>query len=153
MLVAGNREPGQRENGMDIYEVRLESGQAIRLTHSRNAWDASARFTPRGDRIVWASAAGIDLSERSLEDPVPAEALRDLWIMDPDGDAQERITWFNDPEAEEALGPTIVDDFVFHPSEPYLLAHLIYEDERGAVRQAVYRIDLDPTFRRGYRAP
>lgn len=150
ILFAGNREPGQRENGMDLYEVRLESQIAGRLTHTRNAWDMGGRYTTRGDRIVWASGNDIDLSERTLEDPVPPESLRDLWIMKADGDGKTRLTFFNDPTAAESLGPTIVDDFVFHPSEPYILAHLITADDQGRVREGIYRIDLDPTFRRSY---
>lgn len=146
-LIAGNREPGQLENGMDIYSVDLETRRLTRLTHTRRAWDEQARFAPGGHKIVWASASEIEL--RSPEDAggLPPEQLRDLWIMNPDGSDKERLTFFNHSSSPESIGSAIVDDFAWNPRGDQIAAHVIYAS-RGEVKEALYLIQLDESFKR-----
>jgi len=146
-LVFGNQEPGQLENGMDIYTLDFESGVTTRLTHSRHAWDEQAQYSPRGDKIVWISASEIDL--RTLEETkgLPPEQLRDLWIMNPDGSDKARLTYFNHPGSRESIGAAIIDDFSWNPRGDQIAAHVIYSSF-GEIQQALYLIQLDESFRR-----
>lgn len=147
LLLAGNREPGQPENGMDIYRLDLGTGASERLTHSRSAWDEKARVTVKGDQILWISASEITFDDVGREPPLPLEQLRDLWVMNVDGSDKQRLTHFNDPHAPESLGAAIVDDFSQSPAGDEILAHVIWP-RRGGYRESIYRIRLVPSFRR-----
>jgi Tol biopolymer transport system component len=153
VLVAGNLEPGQNENGMDVYRLELESGQVERLTHTARAWDEKATYTVKGDRIVWISASEITLSDgRAAAGPagdggLPFELLRDLWIMNADGTDQERLTHFNGSSSRESLGAAIVDDFAIGPQGDEILAHVIFARE-GEIREGLYLVRLDDSFKR-----
>jgi hypothetical protein len=162
-LLAGNLEPGQPENGMDVYRLTFEAeaspggragpgmsrpGEAPqRLTHTARAWDERARYTVKGDRILWVSASEIAPADVEREPGLPFEQLRDLWVMKPDGSAKERLTFFNHRSSRESLGAAIVDDFVQSPAGDEILAHVIWSDS-GEIREALYRIALDESFRR-----
>ncbi len=146
-LISGNREPGQLENGMDIYSVNFETRQLTRLTHSRRAWDEQARFSPLGHKIVWASASEIALRSPEEAGGLPPEQLRDLWIMNPDGSDKERLTFFNHSSSPEFIGSAIIDDFAWNPRGDQIAAHVIYSS-RGEIHEALYLIQLDESFRR-----
>jgi hypothetical protein len=146
-LVAGNLEPGSGENGMDIYRLAFESGTIERLTRSPRAWDEKAKFSSKGDRILYVSASEITARDAGRDSAVPLELLRDLWVMNPDGSGAERLTFFNEPGSNEALRGAIVDDFAQSPAGDEILAHVVWDD-RGEVREGLYLIRLDDSFRR-----
>ena len=152
-LLAGNLEPGQPESGMDVYRLAFESGAVERLTHTQRAWDEKARYTVKGDRILWLSASEIS-PLRGAQDGgggggagLPFEQLRELWIMNPDGSGKERLTFFNDPSSRESLGAAIVDDFTQSPQGDEILAHVVWRAE-GETREGLWLVRLDPSFRR-----
>jgi hypothetical protein len=146
-LIAGNLAPGQGENGMDIYRITFEGEKTERLTHTDRGWDERATYTVKGDRILWVSSSAITLRDVGREPALPLELLRDLWVMDPDGSDQQRLTFFNDPEARESLGAAIVDDFAQSPDGGEILAHVVWARE-GEVREGLYLLRLDQSFRR-----
>jgi Tol biopolymer transport system component len=146
-LFAGNREPGQNENGMDVYRFQFEGGRVERLTHTRRAWDEQARYSPRGDKIVWSAAAEIRLRRSDETDGLPPEQLRDLWIMNEDGSEKERLTYFNHPNSAESIGNAIVDNFTWNPAGDEIIAHVIW-GSRGRIEQGIYLVKLAESFRR-----
>ena len=146
-LIAGNLEPGQGENGMDVYRLAFEGAAVERLTRSPRAWDEKAVYTVKGDRILYVSASEITARDAGRNSAVPLELLRDLWVMNPDGTGAERLTFFNEPGSSEALRGAIVDDFAQSPAGDEILAHVVWGD--GAeVREGLYLIRLDESFRR-----
>jgi Tol biopolymer transport system component len=100
LLVAGNLD-GQHEYGMDLYLLRTDTGAVVRnLTMSPKTWEEGACVAPSG-RIVYMSNAA---SRRALDwsrDWAGQPVERDYWIVNPDGSARERLTYFNDPTAPE----------------------------------------------------
>ena len=145
--LAGNREPNQRENGMDVYRLDFASSRLERLTHSRNAWDEKARATAGGDRILWLSAGEITLRDAGPDPPLPLEQLRELWVMNLDGSDKQRLTFFNDPAAQESLGAAIVAHHTQSPAGDEVLLQVLWP-HRGGVRESAYRLTLDASFRR-----
>ena len=146
-LVFGNREAGQNETGMDVYRFEFESGRLERLTHNQRSWDEQARYSPRGDKIVWASASEIPLRKPEETGEVPFEQLRDLWMMNVDGTAKERLTYFNHPDAPESLGAAIVDDFAWNPRGDEIIAHVVWNGRAG-LTEGIYLVKLDASFQR-----
>jgi hypothetical protein len=146
-MIAGNLEPGQGENGMDVYRLTFEGGTVERLTRSARAWDEKATYTVKGDRILYVSASAISARDAGRDSRVPFELMRDLWVMNPDGTGTVRLTYFNDPASREALRGAIVDDFAQSPAGDEILAHVVW-GESGEVREGLYLIRLDDSFRR-----
>ncbi len=146
-LVAGNLEPGQGENGMDVYRLGFERGSFERLSHTQRAWDEKAHYTVKGDRILWISANEITLKDADENSDLPFEQLRDLWVMDADGDNKQRLTRFNDDSAPESMRAAIVDDFAQSPGGDEILAHVIWSTS-GQIQEGLYLIELNESFRR-----
>jgi Tol biopolymer transport system component len=167
-LIAGNLDPGQPENGMDVYRLAFEGGAVERLTHTPRGWDERATYTVKGDRILWVSASEITLRDvgRAVrgangtrpegvvnttpggrEPALPIDLLRDLWVMNADGTNQERLTFFNEPSSRESLKAAIVDDFAQSPDGGEILAHVVWSAD-GEAREGLYLIRLDESFRR-----
>jgi len=101
LLVAGNLD-GQHEYGMDLYLLHLPSGAAQNLTNTPQLWEEGACVSP-GGKIVYMtnrnSRYPLDFARPWSEQPVE----RDYWIMNVDGSAAERLTYFGDPSAPEYL--------------------------------------------------
>ncbi len=104
VLFAANLDPGQPEGGLDLYVLRLESGEIRRLTATR-ALDRFARLAPDGRWLVWASS----LSQRD-DEPVferrekSTDTALDLWLMDAEGRQARRLTRFNDATSSDYFG-------------------------------------------------
>lgn len=147
-LVAANFEPGQSPDTLDLYRLRFDGGEPERLTHSRNGADEYARLSPTGRHVAFTSNAGI----RGVEpgQMVPADARRELWLMAADGSNKRRLTFFNDPTSDQSLGHAYVGDLAWSPDGEQIAVHVLWGSSRSSdrPREALYRIHLDPSFRR-----
>ena len=130
-LIAGNLEPGQGENGMDIYRLTFEGGAVERLTSEPALVGRAGDLHGQGRSHPVASASEITARDAGRDSLVPLELMRDLWVMKPDGTGAERLTFFNDPVAREALRGAIVDDFAQSPAGDEILAHVVWGDGPG----------------------
>ncbi len=146
-LVAANLEPGQSPDAPGLYRLRFGGGAPERLTRSRGGVDQYARLSPTGQHIAFTSNAGIRGVEP--EQATPPELRRELWLMNADGSAKQRLTFFNDPTSGHRLGHAWVGDLAWNPRGDQIAVHVLWGD-RGDERpqEAVYRIHLDPSFRR-----
>lgn len=122
ILVSGNFIEGQPVDGMDIYAVDTDTKEVKQLTKSVGRWDRFPAIAPDGATVVWSSSETLRLPERPLirEDTVAAVAL-DLWIGALDGSWSRRLTGFNDPLADEYLGPVMVGPVAWSPTGDRLL--------------------------------
>lgn len=146
-LVAANFEPEQSPNTLDLYRLRFEGGEPERLTHSRGGAEEYARLSPTGRHVAFTSNAEIRGAEP--DQTVPPTIRRELWLMDADGSNKRRLTFFNDPTSDHSLGHTYVGDLVWSPRGDQIAVHVLWGSRNGdRPREAVYRIDLDPSFRR-----
>ncbi len=147
-LVAANLEPGQSPDTLDLYRLRFDGGEPERLTHSRSGTDEYARLSPTGRHLAFTSSAGIRGTEP--DQMVPSSARRELWLMDADGSNKRRLTFFNDPTSEHSLGHTYVGDLAWSPGGDQIAVHVLWGGNRNGERprEALYRIQLDPSFRR-----
>ncbi len=94
ILFSGNLSPGMSVYDLDIYTMDLQTGRAVDLTNSNDAWDEHAHYTPSGNGIIWMSSKG-------NPPPTSGSVMSDYWIMNADGTDQIRLTYFNDPSAPE----------------------------------------------------
>ena len=146
-LVAANLEPGQSPDTLDLYRLSLDGGEPERLTHSRGGVEEYVRLSPTGRHLAFTSNAEIRGAEPGQS--LPPTARRELWLMDADGSNKRRLTFFNDPNSDHSLGHTYVGDLTWRPRGDQIAVHVLWSPrDGGAPREAVYRIDLDPSFRR-----
>lgn len=146
LLVAATLPAAAFDRGLDLFVVDLESGQLEALTSAPEWRDDQARYTPRGEHIVWTSNRGLDPSSAAL----PWRS--DLWIMRAEAQpgvrrGQERLTFFNHPEADEALGEALIADHAWSPEGDRLLMYVI-SHRGGAVEEGLYLLTLDAAYRR-----
>ncbi len=122
VLFGANLIAGQPEQGLDLYVLRLESGELIRLTDSFGEWDRSARFAPNGRKLVWASGREIDARGYGVERrDISSDAPLDLWMMNADGSRAERLTRFNDPFSPNYSGRMMVVGAAWSPEGDRIL--------------------------------
>jgi len=148
VLVAANFEPGQSPDTLDLYRLPLGGGEPERLTHSREGADDHVRLSPTGRHLAFTSNAGIRAAEAGQH--VPAGARRELWLMNAEGSDKQRLTFFNDPASDESLGHAYVGDLAWNPRGDQIAVHVVWGSNRhdGRPREALYRVHLDPSFRR-----
>lgn len=141
------------DSGRDILRYDLASGALERLTATREYRDDCAALATRGDRIVWVSDRGI---ERPDDPRLPYRG--DLWFLSEREELIERLTFFNDPRSDHALGEALIDDVAWSPAGDRLAVHVVRAvetppggDAAGdggspAVEEAIYLVDLDESF-------
>ncbi len=117
-LLSGNLEEGHTTTGIDVYLVR--EGKASRLTKTGGVAEETARFDPSGKHITFASNQTLR-RERTPD----GQPIRELWQMDLDGNNAKRLTFFNEPPADEYRGPTYIGDFEWHPDGEWLAAQIV----------------------------
>ena len=147
-LVAANLEPGQSPDTLDLYRLSFDGGEPERLTHSRGGVEEHVRLAPTGRHLAFTSNAEIRGTEPGQS--VPPTARRELWLMDADGSNKRRLTFFNDPKSDHSLGHTYVGDLAWSPRGDQIAVHVLWGagQDGDRPREALYRIDLDPSFRR-----
>ncbi|MCY3969696.1 MAG: hypothetical protein OXG74_07170 [Acidobacteria bacterium] len=146
-LVTANLEPGQPPDALDLYRLRFDGGEPERLTHSRGGAEEFARLSPTGRHVAFTSNAEIRGTEP--DQTVPPSVRRELWLMDADGSNKRRLTFFNDPTSDHSLGHTYVGDLAWSPSGDQIAVHVLWGSrDSDRPREAVYRLHLDPSFRR-----
>ena len=149
ILVTASLPAASFEQGLDIFQVSLEDGTLEPLTQAPDLRDEKAQYSPKSDHIVWASNRGID---RPKSGAVPWRT--DLWIMPAEVNpglrrSQERLTYFNHPDADEYLGEALISDYAWSPAGDELLLHVVYRRPGGEdVEEALYKVSLAPSFRR-----
>lgn len=106
----------QDDLSTDIGTLDLSSGAYENLTDSwqvegepwdgNSAWDEHAFISKDGSKVIYISSSGFPMS---LDDETLRKGWRnwlitELWWMGPNGEGQERISYFNDPTAPEFVG-------------------------------------------------
>lgn len=146
-LVAANFEPAQSPDTLDLYRLSFKGGEPERLTHSRGGAEEFVRLSPTGRHLAFTSNAEIRGTEPG--ESLPPTLRRELWLMNADGSSKRRLTFFNEPTSEHSLGHTYVGDLTWSPRGDQIAVHVLWSPrDGGRPREAVYRIDLDPSFRR-----
>ena len=80
--------------------LRLDTGEATRLTGGPATFNRFASLAPNGRWVAWAT-------DRDLPAPRPGSAAAlDLWMMRTDGFDARRLTRFSDVFADSYAGPT-----------------------------------------------
>jgi WD40-like Beta Propeller Repeat len=132
-------------DGLDLFLLDLAGGALTPLTSTPSDWDEGARYSPRGDRLIWTSSHGLPAGPRFAQlDRFPsARAVpRELWTMPAAGGHIVRLTSFN----AAAAGGAVVSDFAFSPDGGSLALHVV--TDVGTGDEAIYLLDLGPDFRR-----
>jgi Tol biopolymer transport system component len=141
ILLATNRPPTGPEAGLDLFVLRLDSGDASRLTGGAASFNRFASLAPNGRWLAFAT-------DRDLPGARPGSAAAlDLWMMRTDGFDARRLTRFSDVFAESYSGPTTVRSTAWSPDGDRLLvlaASLLGETTSGSL----YLLELDRPYGR-----
>ncbi len=142
ILFGANLDPGRSEAGLDLFVLRLDSGELERLTSSSEELDRFARFSPDGRKIVWASSRDI-LGRRTVFErrDRTASAPLDLWIMNADGSARQRLTRFNDVFSDHYSGSVMVGTASWSREGDRLIVPVTPVDREGD--SDLYLLELD----------
>ncbi len=141
LLVAAARPPGGPEAGLDLYLLRLQGGEFVRLTGGDTRVNRFAALAPNGDWLVWGSDLEI-AGRRAGSDP----AL-DLWMMPSGGGAARRLTRFNDVFDASYSGPAAVRSAAWSPEGDRLLI-LVAPLAEGPTSGSLYLLQLDRPYGR-----
>ncbi len=139
LVLAADR-PGQGpEAAMDLYELRLDGGDARVLTGGEATFNRHPALAPNGDWIVWASNRDV------LARPGPAGPPLDLWMMRLDGGSPQRLTRFNDVFSDDYSGAVAVRSASWSPDGDRLL--ITVEPLSGGTA-SLYILELDRPYGR-----
>lgn len=139
ILFSGNLKKGQPFEGMDVYELDLQTEELIPLTETFYDWDEHASYSPDGKKIVWMSSTGYDT------DPLRA----DFWIMDADGSNKQQLTFFNSPGHPHYMGDPIVgSDSSWSSDGKKIIAYIKTESTGVGSEGSIIMIEfLKPCYR------
>lgn len=113
LVFSGNTQ-GQAQAYLDLCTLRLSDQLLTRLTTTsgtsgeRPEWDEHGRPNPAGTRYLWATSQLLDTAGGKL----PLE----LWRMNLDGSAKQRVTYCNDPRHPQWLGTNTPGYWTLAPS-------------------------------------
>lgn len=100
LAIAGNLE-GQQEYGMDQYVLELATSRVTNLTSTPLVWEEDSCVAPSG-QIAYMSNIDSQFPLDFSNPNWPAQPrTREYYLMNADGGAKERLTYFNDPDAPE----------------------------------------------------
>ncbi len=163
LLVAGGLD-GQSAAFVDLYLMPLagdrpqsrqsQARQPQALTRATGEANTAARISPRGDVIAWASTRNQRRVGGAATRGLPLQP-RDLWLRALDTSAAagthfasaERLTYFNDPAAPEAVGGAAVADVAWSPDGRVLAVQVVSQLRRGG-QEAIYLVELAPELGR-----
>lgn len=121
LLISAMSSPGDGERARDLFRLDLESETLEKITSSRDQREAWVTAAPRNsDMLVWVSSRGTERLGRSR---LPYRG--DLWMRDERDGREERLTFFNHPDSDHALGETLIDDLAWGPEGDRLLLHVV----------------------------
>ena len=124
ILLAGNLE-GQHEYGMDQYSYDTTTHKLANLVNTPEFWEEGSTITPDGHIVYMTnqdSKYKFDFNKAWTAQPME----RDYYLMNSDGSAKERLTYFNDPKAPEYVGKTIMAVALdASPNGQYLVSTLV----------------------------
>ena len=134
ILFSGNLQKGQPLYGMDIYELDLETQELTQLTDTFYQWDEHAHYSPDGQKIVWMSSQGLDMTPLKTE----------FWIMDFDGSNKEQLTFFNTPGHEHYMGkPIVAADSSWSPDGKRIVAYIKTESKGLSSEGSLVMIEFE----------
>jgi len=150
LLLSGNLNRGQAVTGSDIFEYTLASDELTQLTDSREIWDANARYSPDGKTIAWISSADLRATRdaRDWQNYLQSE----LWTMERDGANQQRVTFFNQPGANDyawfqanvaKTNRVIAADHAPSPDGKRSALTLAYPSATGALETIIVLLDAE----------
>jgi len=134
VLFSGNLETGQKETGLDIYQMTLEDNKYTRLTDSFSDWDEHAHWSPDGKKIAWMSSTHLDVEYPKDMGPFDWRyyLATELWLMGANGSGKQRLTFFNQPgHSHQRAERTVVSDSACGPNGDSLLLLLANSDGTG----------------------
>lgn len=141
VLLAANRPPAGPDEGLDLFLLDLDDGEATRLTGGAADVNRFASLAPNGRWVAWAT-------NRDQPEPRPGAApALELWMMRTDGFDARRLTWFSAPFGDSYLGPTAVRSAAWSPEGDRLLvlaSSLLGETTSGSL----YLLELDRPYGR-----
>ncbi len=101
IICTANPRSNQPPHHADICVIELATRELINLTSEYDSvWDEHAHFSPNGKKIVWMTNLNEGWGDTSESRP---EA--EWWIMDADGGAKKRLTYFNRASHPESVAP------------------------------------------------
>lgn len=108
---------------LEIYRYDFASDRETLLTDPADgAWDEHAQVSPDGRRIVWMSSQDVPQKEGTSN---PLAIRTDWWIMNADGTAKRRLTYFNEPGAPEFRRSwNIASDVAWSPDSREVMGYL-----------------------------
>lgn len=145
ILFTGNLEGGQRETGMDIYEMDVETGVLTQLTTTFSDWDEHAHWSPDGEKIAWMSSTPLDIQyPPDMESHEwPKYLASELWLMDADGSNQQRLTFFNaEGHPHQRAERTIVSDSTWAANGESLVVLIAKFDDKGNISTELVIVTL-----------
>jgi Tol biopolymer transport system component len=130
-IFSGNLVTDQPEYGLDIYEFDYSTQDLTRLTTTLYDWDEHADCSPDSARIAWMSSTGCDSIPWDLcigPDDWKRYLITELWLMNTDGENQQRLTYFNEEGHQEYMGTrSVVSDLVWSPDGKRIVLTVAYE--------------------------
>jgi Tol biopolymer transport system component len=139
LLLAANRPPNGPEAGLDLFLLRLDGGEATRLTGDGSRFNRFARLAPNGRWLVWAT-------DRELGRRPGAAVALELWMMRDDGGEARRLTRFSDVFAGDYTGPVAVRSAAWSPEGDRLL--VLAAPVEGSTSGSLYQLVLDRAYGR-----
>ena len=141
MLLAADRPRGGPQQGLDLFLLPLDTGEATRLTGGPSSLNRFASLAPNGRWVAFAS-------DRDQPRPRPGTTpTLDLWMMRTDGFDARRLTRFSDVFADGYTGPTTIRSAAWGPEGDRLLfvaSSLLGETTSGDL----YLLELDRPYGR-----
>ena len=141
VLLAANRPPTGPEEGLDLFLLRLDDGEATRLTGGPAAIHRFASLSPNGRWVAFASDRDLPRPRSGAAQPL------DLWMMRSDGFDIRRLTRFSDVFSNRYEGPMAVRSAAWSPEGDRLLvlvSNLLGESTSGSL----YLLELDRPYGR-----
>ena len=134
ILFSGNLQKGQPLYGMNIYELDLETHELTQLTDTFYQWDEHAHYSPDGQKIVWMSSQGYDMTPLKT----------DYWIMDFDGSNKTQLTFFNTPGHAHYRGmPIVAADSSWSPDGNRIVAYIKTESKGLSSEGSLVMIEFE----------